>query len=348
MDNEKKLKITCIQNNSGSRFYRIVPQLRTMQRQGHEICLLNHDEYKVMEDRIKWADIVIFQLVFSPEWIDFAKKNGKKVIFECDDLIHTVPKGHYSYKETSGFNKIKWLWRIYRTIGKCDGFISTNKNLDRIYGWLAKKSFVFDNYLDLEHWARPHRKNETDRIRILWAGSSSHTPDLIWIRPVLDKILRKYPNVQFLHIGQGGIKSSNKLSQFVYGEDIFEGLPDNRESLLPVQSSVFPFVLSSLMADMAIAPLQKNYFNKFKSQCKYLEYSINHLPGVYSGWFYDRIRHGETGFLADTPEEWERYLTLLVENEKIRKETGENAYRDALKYDFSLFADKWIEFIKSI
>ena len=343
------MKIFALHNNTGSRHYRIVPQLKEMQRLGHKVILEQHDTPNI-EEKIRWADVVIFQMVFSSELVDYAKKFKKKVIFECDDLIHSVPKGHYSYKETKGIrNQIKWWWRIYRTIGKCDGFITTVENLNKAYGWLAKKSLVFQNYCDLTHWYKEYKPNRSDRVRVLWGGSKSHTPDLLWVKPILKEVLEKHPEAQLIYSGTAGAKSTDPQVKFTYGDDIFDGLPENREPLLPAPSNVWPYVLATLQADLGIAPLIKNFFNSCKSQCKYQEYAINKIPGVYAGWHYKNVIQGITGFKANTPAEWKRHITYLIENAKIRKRMGDQAQADVFEnYHIKNHIHKWTRFVEEI
>ena len=147
------MKILAIHNGTGSRFYRLIPQLKWMQKEGHKVVLEKHDTEHIHQ-KIDWADVVIVEMLFSEELMKTIKSKGKTLIFECDDLIHTVPKDHYSYEETKGFKKIAWLWRIYRTLRHCDGFISTTPGLTKLYGWIAKRSLMFPNYCSLEHWMK--------------------------------------------------------------------------------------------------------------------------------------------------------------------------------------------------
>jgi len=343
------MKVFCLHNNTGSRYYRLIPQLKEMQKRGHQVIFESHDTKNVLQ-KIEWADLVIFEMIFGFHLIDYVKKKGKKVIFECDDLIHIVPKGHYAYKETEGWKKIRWFWRIWRVLRKCDGFITTVPLLNKMYGWMAKKSLVFPNYCDLEHWLKEYHPNTTDRIRLLWAGSKSHKPDLLWIKPVLKRILKKYPQVQFIYSGIAGTKSTDLQAQFIYGKDFFDDLPENREPILPAPANIWPYILASLQADIAIAPLCKNIFNNCRSQCKYLEYSINRIPAVYSTHHFSScVKQGKTGFLADNYKEWEKYLTLLIKNSKIRKKIGKNAFDDVIEnYDIRKHIDRWCEFVENI
>lgn len=342
------LNILAIQNGTGSRFYRLNPQLKFMQERGHKVKMIPHNDSKLY-DSIMWSDVVIFQMVFSKELVGAVKSLGKKAVFECDDLLHRVPKTHYEYENLKGIKGLKFYYKIFDTIRRCDGFISTNKNLQNMYGWMAKKSLAFDNYIDFTHWMKQGKENKSDEIRLLWAGSTSHTGDLKMIQPVIKKILTKYKNVKFIYIGHGGVKSEDLTAKFIYGEDLFKDLPDNRESMLGVPASVWPNILATLNADIAIAPLEKNYFNKFKSQCKFLEYSINRIPAVYSGWFYKDVEDGKNGLLANNEKEWVDKISYLIENAKERKQMGMNAFGYVINNKNIMdYLSKWEQFITNL
>lgn len=345
------MKILSVDSNTGSRFYRLIPQMKWMEQQGHQVRMIAHND-PAFDQAIVWADVIIFQMVFSAETVADCKKLGKKVIFECDDLIHAVPKTHYSYEETDTlWKRIQWWWRIFQVLRRCDGFISTNKVLNRYYGWIARKSLVFNNYSDLSHWLKEPKKNVQDgTVRLLWAGSTSHVGDLNFIRPVIRRLLDKYPQLKFVYIGMGGAASDDLYAQFIYGEDFFSDMPKGRrESVLPVHAQVWPYILASLQGDIAIAPLEQNQFNEAKSQCKYLEYGINGIPGVYSRWFYTDVQDGVTGFLADTHDEWVAKLSRLIEDGILRKKIGAAAREDVINnHDATKFLGTWQKFVEDI
>jgi glycosyltransferase involved in cell wall biosynthesis len=233
----------------------------------------------------------------------------------------------------------------------CDAFITTTPELNEIYGKFFKHRLVFPNYLDLSHWLKEHKSNTTDKVRILWAGSTSHTGDLQMIKPVLDKVLRKYEKeAKFIYVGTGGIKTDDLNAKFIYGEDLFKDLPDNRESMLPMIGNYWAYILSSLQADIAIAPLENNYFNKFKSTCKALEYGINRIPAVYSAWHYKKaVLNDFTGFLAETEDDWMTALSHLIENPAKRRWMGENAYKQTINnHDILKYLKDWQGFVEKI
>lgn len=356
-----RLKILAIHANTGARFYRIIPQLKWMQAQGHEARLERHDAPHLPQ-MVEWADVVILQSVFNIELARAARAAGKTVFFEFDDLMHRSHEKHYAYEETRGFrNQFRWWWRIFRMLRAVDGIIVSTPELKKVYGWMARRVLVFGNYLDLPHWLKPYKANPSDRVRILWAGSTSHTGDLHWIKPIMGKILAKYPQVQFIYLGYGGVPTDDLYARFIYGDDVFEGLPqERRESLLPAPANVYPYIIAGLGADIAIAPLEKNYFNRFKTQCKYLEYAVNGIPGVYAKWFYTDIvdnhdkpwpsqRDLTTGLVADSPQEWIDALSLLIEDATLRHKIGEEARRVAIEgNDFRDYAPSWQGFVESV
>lgn len=349
MINSKKLRLYCIHNGSGSRYYRMIPQLKHMQSLGHEVILTDSNDQH-MEQHIEWSDIVILEMVFSTGIVKKCKKLGKKVVFECDDLVHIVPKTHYSYDSVKGIRKKVKMWKeVISCLRHCDGFITTNKVLNRQYGWLTKKSLVFDNYLDIAHWLKEYKLNRSDSIRLLWAGSTSHKGDLLKFKPIMKRILEKYPQVKFIYVGDGGIKTDDLQARFIYGEDLWEGIPNNRENILAVPGNIWPYKLAALQADIAIAPLEKNFFNKCKSQCKRLEYGINKIPAIYSAHHYTDVINRHTGILAETDDDWFIGLSELIENKKLRDDIADNAYNDVMKnWNMQDHVDEWSEFILSL
>jgi glycosyltransferase involved in cell wall biosynthesis len=80
-------------------------------------------------------------------------------------------------------------------------------------------------------------------------------------------------------------------------------------------------------ADILIAPLLDNSFNRCKSSIKFLEYAWLGIPGVYSRLepYESVVQHGQNGFLAATLEEWEARLTELVSDGALRQRLGRAA-----------------------
>ena len=87
-----------------------------------------------------------------------------------------------------------------------------------------------------------------------------------------------------------------------------------------------PKYISSV--DINIAPIEENIFNSAKSENKWVEAALVKVPTVASnfGIFKKAIKHGETGLLCSTKEEWYRELKTLLLDENLRNNIGKNAF----------------------
>jgi glycosyltransferase involved in cell wall biosynthesis len=75
-----------------------------------------------------------------------------------------------------------------------------------------------------------------------------------------------------------------------------------------------------------------------------LEYSYLAIPSV-SSPFADNerlVRKGKSGFIAESEKEWENFLTLLIEDENLRREIGRKARRIALKRTIEKNIQNWL------
>ena len=175
---------------------------------------------------------------------------------------------------------------------------------------------VLPNCLDLKRWKPVEIVMPTDEIRILWQGGSSHYYDLLSVIKPLQEVLKKYPNVKLVLSGQSfpGIEKAFPKNQVI--SDAYWTHFDAHSYRTALQG-----------ADIGICPLVDNPFNRCKSDIKFTEYSALKMAVVAADIppYSPSIEHGKTGFLAKNQDEWVKHLSALVENEKLRKTTGENA-----------------------
>lgn len=350
------MKIYFITNKTASRVWRMLPQARLMQQFGHEVQI---DEYSGQIDmaKIAWADIVVSEMVFDFRILYAIEDTNKKLIYEVDDIQEVTHKKHYAYKDTSGLNGWKRRVYLYIFMAKCDAIIVTNEKLRRRYQWLKlfgkkKTIYTLPNYMDLTYWDKPTTENNTGKIRILWAGGSSHKVDIEYIKPVLKRIFDKYKNVVFVHMGFGGWSSADSpFVEFDRGEHVLKGLPREQMRLEQgVAWAHYPEKLAMQQCDIGIAPVVKNYFAEHKTPIKAMEYGINKMPCVASKFLYkDAIIDGKTGFLAETQEEFYEHLCKLIEDEKLRREMGEAAYKHVTEnFDITKHINKWKQVFETV
>ncbi len=92
-------------------------------------------------------------------------------------------------------------------------------------------------------------------------------------------------------------------------------------------------------------PLPDNEWTKGKCAMKGLQYMALEIPTIMSpvGVNSEIIQDRENGFLASTAEEWVKKLSLLIEDEELRKRVGK-AGRKTVEADYSVEVnkEKWL------
>jgi glycosyltransferase involved in cell wall biosynthesis len=73
-------------------------------------------------------------------------------------------------------------------------------------------------------------------------------------------------------------------------------------------------------------PLTKDAWNEGKCSFKAIQYLSLGIPAVISpiGMNTEVVMHGQNGYLAETDEDWLKFLTLLLENKALRNQYGAN------------------------
>lgn len=99
--------------------------------------------------------------------------------------------------------------------------------------------------------------------------------------------------------------------------------------------------------DIGVMPLEEDDWSKGKCGFKGLQYMAMESVSILSpvGVNKEIINHGKNGFLAETTEDWKRTLSLLIDDENLRKEIGKEA-RKTIEERYSVNAMK-SEYLKN-
>jgi glycosyltransferase involved in cell wall biosynthesis len=319
----------------------------------HEMFITDFSHWN--EDIIG-ANLVIVEMLTGQATVDACHRQGAKVIYEADDAVIDT----YG-KERKNLMHIGPVWKAnaIETIKKCDAVTVDNLTLKENYGRFTKKpTYVLPFYVDFEWYGRglPEIKRITDEVRIGWFGSQGHYEDLVMVAPAIKRVLEKYPKTKFVYCGYGGMSSDRLVTEIGWGEDVFKEIPrERREFVIGVPYDNWPTKHKLLDFDIGISPLIRDYFNQCKTYTKWLEYSAIGVPGIYSPTVYTEesnfapVKHGKTGFIADTIDDWVKYLSRLVEDEALRKKMGQEAREEILtNYDLDNHWQKWIEVYEKV
>jgi glycosyltransferase involved in cell wall biosynthesis len=97
-------------------------------------------------------------------------------------------------------------------------------------------------------------------------------------------------------------------------------------------------------------PLESNPYTLGKCGFKLMQYMAAGVPTVASpvGFNKEVVQHGRTGFLATEPNEWHRYLELLITDWRLRREMGEKARQVAVeRFSYDVWAPRFVSVIEA-
>jgi glycosyltransferase involved in cell wall biosynthesis len=270
---------------------------------------------QVIVDRVSEGDIVVILREFPRRFGDFkriietAHKTGKPVIFDLDDLLFFLPENH---PDRQAQNFVSSLLPMFQAMTESDLITVSTPKLKNVLGKYHDNVIVLPNYFDDDIWhLKPPvlKKSGNEVISIGYMGGYSHKPDLEYIAPVLRNLIERYP--QRLHFHFWGIEPPEEI----------RSLPQVTTTRSYNYSYIdFANFFQTQSADIFIAPLMDNLFNRCKSQIKFFEYSALGAPGVFSDLetYQEVITHGKNGLLASSLDDWSECIMQLIEDEDLR------------------------------
>lgn len=314
----------------------------------------------------KYRVFIFFRCSYTEEineFVKMAKKLNKTVLYDIDDLIiDRKYTDQIKYLRTMSEEERKEYDYGIDNMGKllklCDGAITTTERLaEELKGYVPKvyinrntaseemvkyseralyyrdilpylKKEQLEKDITIEQWieARKQCKKRKSIVRLgYFSGSFFHNDDVKMVLPVLEKLLEKYSNIELHLVGKVNIPL--KLKRY-----------SNRIISHPfIDWRKLPELIASV--DINLAPIEKTIFNEAKSENKWIEAALVKVPTVASnvGAFEKMIEHEITGFLCNNTEEWYQVLCELIENRRLRKKIGKQAYQYVKEYCTSIY-----------
>ena len=293
------------------------------------------------------------------------KRRGWKIVMDNDDSFnldfdHTISKmwRDSTKSDLSDKDKHKQICKIYNEfltsfMGFSDMVLASTDFLAREYKTKTDylKVKTMPNYLDVESWPVPKKNKDPKIVRIGFSGSTNRIQETKEIKGLLDEIMQR-DDVKLVIQGFQSkkiLKNNPRLREYIephidywkeYGNKV-----EFHDYVFPLR---FPDTLNNMKMDMMLIPRSDNYFNRAKSNIKYLEASILKIPVVATGFldgkspYQKDIKDGENGFIAYDENDWRERIIALIEDKKLREQIGENAY-DYVKKNYD-WKDHWQEY----
>lgn len=307
------------------------------------------------KDKTRYAmdsDIIVFHRPDTVEKLELAlllKYNGKKIVFDNDDTylgIDAMKFGNILKQKKFYINEfIKDI---------ADLVTCSTETLAEEYRKLTDKPVVvLPNMVDPDDWDKPLR-NETDKVRIGIIGSSALNNDFDKFHSIL-KTLDEMPNVQIVLFSLPPMDTENNPKRTeVYKKeyDFWTSLKNIEwQNFVPMED--YFETLNEMKLDIVLIPRDDNYFNRCKSNLKFLECSMLEIPVIAQGF-----KTGDSPYqgkdedymsICIEEEEWLPVILDLINNKSKRLKQGKRAKKYVLKnYDIKDNYKKWQEAYKLI
>lgn len=248
----------------GSGLYRMIAPATVLAEEGLIAGGCYSDYFMPAEVAKIDPDVIVLQRQTSDTQIagaaDYRSYSRAKLIFELDDYLPNVPVSNMHKKNLP----VDLVRRLRKAMGICDRIVVSTEPLREAMLPFHDHIVVLPNYLPKKLWGSiPERAapDFTRKPRVGWAGGSSHTGDL---RMIADVVRALADRVDWIFFGMKPDGIDDCIAEFHPG----------------VHLGQYPAKLASLDLDLALAPLEDNFFNECKSNLRLLEFGICGYPVI--------------------------------------------------------------------
>ncbi|HLJ96429.1 MAG TPA: glycosyltransferase family 4 protein [Gemmataceae bacterium] len=271
-----------------------------------------------LERSLRHADVVVLQRKLLPSWCLYLLRRAARVlVFDFDDAIFL--RDSYSPK---GLHSPRRLQRFAATVETADLVVAGNSYLrDQARRWQSDDRIrVIPTCVDPASYPLAEHRRAGEGVKLVWIGSSSTLTGLASIRPLLEKLGAQVPGLRLKLVC-----------------DRFWTLQHLSVVRCPWTQEGEAGALAD--ADIGISWLPDDFWSRGKCGLKILQYMVAGLPVVANpvGIQTELVRHGETGFLAETPEQWLEAIGRLTHDPQLRRRMGQ-AGRQCVERAFSVAA----------
>lgn len=251
------------------------------------------------------------------------RKYARRIIFNYDDAIM------YSDKNPQRYSRSHFV-PFRRTVRLSDMVLVGSTYLAQQGRPFNDNIKVLPLGLTVSDYFVEGLVRDDDKIRLVWVGSESTLCYLEEIKPALEQIGQKYPNVILRIVG-----------------DTFFDLDNMPVEKLKWQKDKRGLYLTS--SDIGLAPLPDNSFTQGKCSFKVLEYSSAQLPVVASpvGTNAEHLGNGQFGFIVNGRSQWVEKISWLIEDKDLRMQMGQNGRANAQNHDVTVIGRRLTDLLSS-
>lgn len=281
------------------------------------------------------SDIIVYHRPDRPEKLQHArilKKLGKKIVCDNDDTFKD--DGGFKWNEfmdeeryKNGVEKMDKTFEDF--MKEADLVTCSTEFLAEEYRKVNPNVVVLKNCIDPFYFPDEIQKNETDKIRIGFTGSVAMTSDLEVLKPIIEHY-QNDPRVELIMFSMPS-KEAGKMNEKLYSEEYKYFDSVNLEWHTFVKAQDYYEKLNDLKLDISIIPRADTYFNRCKSNLKFLENSMLEIPTIAQSFptndspYEQNPKDKDYLLLATDTSSWIEQIEKLINDKELRLEIGKKA-----------------------
>jgi len=311
--------------------YRLAAYRTELEAAGHELRLavIPRRPWKwiSLAAQVQEADAVIWLRKLPAPWqLFWLRRRSRFLVFDFDDALFL--RDSYSPK---GLHSTNRLMRFAAMARASDRVVAGNQFLQRQAAcWTDPgRVSVIPTCVEVASYPSASHSRQGADVQLVWIGSSSTLRGLERARPLIEAAGCRVP----------GLKLKIIADRFI-----------NFQHMSVIEQRWGPETERSELAgaDIGISWVPDDLWSRGKCGLKVLQYMAAGLPVVANpvGVQSEMVRHGETGFLAATADQWAEAIEQLAASPSLRRHLGAAGRRLALeRFDKRLGAERWVELL---
>jgi glycosyltransferase involved in cell wall biosynthesis len=250
--------------------------------------------------RVADYDVLFLQRKrFNPPFLQFLQWRAQGIVYDFDDAVmyrnSTAPSPYSRTRQK----------RFARIIKAADYVIAGNYFLRDQAAKFTDRVTVIPSVIDRERYSAKDYQEKKAAVTIGWIGDHGSIHYLEKMRPVFEKLGKKYPHVELKIICDTFLEFKHIA--------VFKKRWSHEEEVEDLKS-----------LDIGVMPLVDDPWSWGKCGLKILQYYGVGVPAVCTpvGINRDVVQDGVNGFWAMTDDEWVEKLSTLIEDPLLRRTMG--------------------------
>jgi glycosyltransferase involved in cell wall biosynthesis len=276
--------------------------------------------------RLRGTNVILQRRLLAGWQRTVLRRAARRLIFDLDDAVFL--RDSFASK---GLHDRRRLRRFAGMVRCAHAVVAGNAFLaEQAARWAnAARVHVIPTCVQPQRYPLAEPVRRGDGVELVWVGSSSTLKGLQAIAPLLEDIGRSVP----------GVSLKLLCDRFLTLRDL---------PVRPVPWTEASEAEEIARADIGISWIPDDLWSRGKCGLKVLQYLAAGLPVIANpvGVQIEMVRHGETGFLAQTPAQWIEAVRRLADDPDLRRRMGRAGRRLVeTRYSVEVGAASWVRLL---